>query len=233
MNIRADDIWGNPTQDVDVRRLILEGSGPIGGLPASAVIPPNATSLTVEGLRAEALGEISVSIRDADKTVLARSNALAVAEQLALRPYWGDLHAQSGETIGSGSALDYMKFARDCAFLDMVGHQGNDFQITQEFWSRLNSLMRAWNEPGRFITVPGYEWSGTALGGDRNVFYRDENQLIRRSSHAPRCRSFGRRDRLLGRSRAFCGLGPEFSNTVVWAHCGGRYADIHYAHDHA
>jgi hypothetical protein len=234
LNIRADDIWGNPTHDVDVRRLVLEGSGPIGGLPASVMIPPNATSLTVEGLTAETSGRISISICDADKTVLARSNALAVAEQLALRPYWGDLHAQSGETIGSGSALDYMKFARDCAFLDMVGHQGNDFQITQEFWSRLNSLMRTWNEPGRFITVPGYEWSGnTALGGDRNVFYRDENQLIRRSSHALVAdRSDVETDCWDARA-LFAALGPEFSNTVVWAHCGGRYADIHYAHDHA
>ena len=32
--------------------------------------------------------------------------------------------------------------------------------------------MKEWDEPGRFVTIPGYEWSGnTALGGDRNVFY--------------------------------------------------------------
>jgi hypothetical protein len=31
----------------------------------------------------------------------------------------------------------------------------------------------------------------------------------------------------------FSALGPDFSQTVVWAHRGGRYADIAYAHDHA
>ena len=38
---------------------------------------------------------------------------------------------------------------------------------------------------GRFICLPGYEWSGnTGMGGDRNVFFRHEGRRIRRSSHA-------------------------------------------------
>ena len=37
--------------------------------------------------------------------------------------------------------------------------------------------------PGRFVCVPGYEWSGnTGMGGDRNIFYRREGRPIRRSS---------------------------------------------------
>ena len=59
------------------------------------------------------------------------------------RHYWGDLHAQSEETIGTNSADDYFAYARDKAFLDIVGHQGNDFQITDAFWKRLNELTRA------------------------------------------------------------------------------------------
>lgn len=234
LNIRADDVWGNPTAERPVRRLMLKGYGPVGGLPDAAALPPDQTFLRIEGLNATASGQISIEALDDAGNHIVSSNSMVVTENLPLRPYWGDLHAQSGETIGSGSAHDYMAFARDCAFLDMVGHQGNDFQITQEFWSRLNSLMRTWNEPGRFVTVPGYEWSGnTALGGDRNVFYRDENQPIRRSSHALVAdRSDADTDCWDART-LFSALGPNFADTIVWAHCGGRYADIAYAHDHA
>ena len=36
---------------------------------------------------------------------------------------------------------------------------------------------------GEFVCVPGYEWSGnTGMGGDRNVFFRNEGRPIRRSS---------------------------------------------------
>ena len=55
-----------------------------------------------------------------------------------LRRYWGDLHGQSGETVGTNPAGAYFRYARDKAFVDIVGHQGNDFQITDAFWAELN-----------------------------------------------------------------------------------------------
>ncbi len=103
---------------------------------------------------------------------LARANPLRVVTAAPLRRYWGDLHGQSGETIGMGSAESYFRYARDVAFIDMVGHQGNDFQITDAFWAELNRLTAEFDVPGRFVCLPGYEWSGnTGMGGDRNIFY--------------------------------------------------------------
>ena len=105
-------------------------------------------------------------------------------ERRPSRRYWADLHGQSGETIGMGTAEEYFRYARDKAFVDMVGHQGNDFQITDAFWEKLNELTARFDRPGRFVCLPGYEWSGnTGMGGDRNVFFRHEGRPIRRSSH--------------------------------------------------
>ena len=56
-----------------------------------------------------------------------------------LAGYWGDLHGQSGETVGIGRIEDY-EFARNKAFLDAVCHQGNDFQIKDSFWDHLNDV---------------------------------------------------------------------------------------------
>ena len=115
---------------------------------------------------------------------VARANPLRVVTATPLRRYWADLHGQSGETIGMGSVESYFRYARDQAFIDMVGHQGNDFQITDAFWQKLNRLTAELDVPGRFVCLPGYEWSGnTGMGGDRNIFFRRENRPIRRSSH--------------------------------------------------
>ncbi|OYX11616.1 MAG: hypothetical protein B7Z15_11520, partial [Rhizobiales bacterium 32-66-8] len=159
LGIRAEDRWGNPA-DMGGRMFRLLGSGPLVNLPEAVRVPEGASALRVEGLEATGDGTIRITLADSEGTALAVSNPLIAAPFDGHLRLWGDLHAQSGETIGSGSAHDYLVFARDVAFLDAVGHQGNDFQITGDFWSALNDLMGGFNTPGRFLTVPGYEWSG-------------------------------------------------------------------------
>ena len=119
-------------------------------------------------------------------TELCRSNPLRIApSDTPLVHFWGDTHGQSNETLGTNTAREYFEFGRDKAFLDVMGHQGNDFQITGAFWHELNQLSAEFDKPGRFVCIPGYEWSAnTAVGGDRNVHYRHEGETIHRSSHA-------------------------------------------------
>ncbi len=231
LGIRAEDRWGNPA-DVGGRTVQLRASGPLKGVPETVTFPEGAPSLRIEGLVAEAEGTACIEVLDEDGGLLSTSNPLVVAASDGLMRLWGDLHAQSGETIGSSSAHDYMLFARDIAFIDAVGHQGNDFQITGEFWAELNGLMADFNAPGRFITVPGYEWSGnTGLGGDRNVFYGDETGTIRRSSHALVPDRSDEDTDCVDARELFAALKTSGEDVICWAHCGGRYADIIFAHD--
>jgi hypothetical protein len=128
-----------------------------------------------------------------------------------------------------GSAESYFRYARDLAFIDMVGHQGNDFQITDAFWQKLNRLTAEFDEPGRFVCLPGYEWSGnTGMGGDRNIFFRREGRPIRRSSHIL-VDGQTSTDAIYTADELFRAL--EGEDAVVIAHVGGRYADLKYAHD--
>ena len=128
-----------------------------------------------------------------------------------------------------GSAEDYFRYARDAAFIDIVGHQGNDFQITDAFWKKLNELTAEFDEPGKFVCLPGYEWSGnTGMGGDRNVFYRREGRPIRRSSHIL-VQGETSTDAIYTADALFRAL--EGEDAIVIAHVGGRYADVKYAHD--
>src|SRR5262249_8741349 len=161
----------NPTDAVD-ETLRLVPSRPVRGLPESVTLGRGAAPRVIEHLVAGQEGDLDLRLT-ADGAEVARANPLRAVQSAPLRRYWGDLHGQSGETIGMGSAEDYSRYARDLAFIDLTGHQGNDFQITDAFWERLNQLTAAFDEPGRFVCLPGYEWSGnTGMGGDRNVFYR-------------------------------------------------------------
>jgi hypothetical protein len=225
--IVAEDRWGNPTAEAN-RSFELVSSHPLRGLPPRIEIGKGDGPRVVEGLLAESEGDIELRLV-AKGEEITRANPLRVVKQAALRRCWADLHGQSGETIGMGTADAYFRYARDVAFIDAVGHQGNDFQITDKFWKELNRLTAEFDVPGRFVCLPGYEWSGnTGMGGDRNIFYRREGRPIRRSSHIL-VEGQTSTDAIYTADELFRGL--EGEDAIVIAHVGGRYADLKYAHD--
>jgi hypothetical protein len=225
----AEDRWGNPTDQAE-GELLLMPSAPVAGLPSRVQVARGDGPVVIEGLKAERPGDIALRVLDPAERELCAANPLRVVAAAPLRQFWGDLHGQSEETIGTNSVEDYFAYARDRAFVDIVGHQGNDFQITDGFWERLNEVTRRYEEPGRFVAVPGYEWSGnTGMGGDRNVFFAGEGRSIRRSSSILVGDGTVRESDRHTAAALFEALRGE--DAVVIAHVGGRYADLHVAHD--
>lgn len=226
--IVAEDLWGNPAMFGECRLMLL-ASRPVQNLPEQIDAKPGDGPLVIGSLVADDEGDLVLSVCDADGNELARANPMRVVGQAQVRRYWGDLHAQSGETVGTNPAESYFRYARDKAFVDIVGHQGNDFQITDAFWDELNRLTASFDRPGEFVCVPGYEWSGnTGMGGDRNIFYRTEGRPIHRSSHIL---TIG--ETSTGARHTAHDLFDAIRNedAVVIAHVGGRYADVTFAHD--
>jgi hypothetical protein len=226
--IVAEDLWGNPTA-LGARRLAVTASQPIRNLPDSIGPAAEEGPLVLGNLVADAPEDLELRLHTDAGEEVAQANPMRIVASAPLRRYWGDLHGQSGETVGTNPAETYFRYARDKAFVDIVGHQGNDFQITGAFWQELNRLTAAFDVPGRFVCVPGYEWSGnTGMGGDRNVFYRHEGRPIHRSSRILIDHSDGSDDCHTAHD-LFRAL--ENEDAVVIAHVGGRYADIRFAHD--
>ena len=225
--IVAEDMWGNPTEDA-AATLKLQSTRPLEGLPDNITIAKGDGPRVIEHLVAAEPGDFDLTVA-ADDRIVAQANPLRVVSVAPLRCYWADLHGQSGETIGMGSAEDYFRYARDKAFIDMVGHQGNDFQITDAFWEKLNELTARFDQPGKFVCLPGYEWSGnTGMGGDRNIFFRREGRPIRRSSHIL-VQGETSTNAIYTADKLFEALTGEDCRVI--AHVGGRYADVKYAHD--
>ncbi|MEE8365575.1 MAG: DUF3604 domain-containing protein [Gammaproteobacteria bacterium] len=230
LSIKAEDRWGNPSDQCD-QTIYLRSAKPIIGLPESIAFEPGQRAVVIDELSASSQTAcLWIDLLDEKKQLLARSNPLRIVGDTELLPFWGDLHGQSEETIGTNSARDYHEFARNLAFLDATAHQGNDFQITSEFWQHLNDLTREFNQNHRFIAFPGYEWSGnTGLGGDRNVLYLQEGQPIYRSSHALVDDLSDVDSDATSARELFNRL--QGRDCLVFAHIGGRYADVKMAHD--
>ena len=233
--LKIDDIWGNPS-DVVEQSVRLVADGAIDGLPSTITLSRGRFGAVIEGLRCKTAGDLAIRVLGDDGTELCRSNPLrVVARETAQVHFWGDTHGQSNETLGTNTAREYFEFGRDKAHVDVIGHQGNDFQITGAFWRQLNALSAEFDTPGRFVCIPGYEWSAnTAVGGDRNVHYRREGETIHRSSHAQIADPTDIVDEGADAHDAhelFARL--KGKDCVVVAHVGGRYADIKFAHDPA
>ncbi|MCA9985106.1 MAG: DUF3604 domain-containing protein, partial [Anaerolineales bacterium] len=160
-----------------------------------------------------------------------RSNPIQILPaQLPQQRYWGDLHAQTKKTVGTGTEEEYFTFARDWGRLDFASHQGNDFQIDDDYWAHINETTARFHDEGRFVVFPGYEWSGNSpAGGDHNVFYRREGLPIMRSSHwlVPHVPEDALTpahpvDQLYDRLKQHV----PAADRLVCAHVGGRYANL-------
>ena len=227
LGIKAEDKWGNPTP-LASGNFRVSSSLPVNGLPDMITFPTGEKSLVLEELSVEQHGVLQITLTDEQQQLVVESGPLIIHEGLS--GYWGDLHGQSGESIGVTTSRQYFDFARNKAFLDVTGHQANDFQVNNSFWSYLNELTAEYHEDRRFVVFPGYEWSGnTAVGGDRNVFFREEGRQIHRSSHALLTDRSDLDTDAPTASDLFDALQDE--DCVVYAHVGGRYADITQAHD--
>ena len=229
LGFKGEDKWGNPSNLVE-GTFTLRASMPVKGLPARIEARRGTFAQRIGGLSVSAPGELHIDVLDAAGRVLCTSNPLRIVAEAPLLPYWADLHGQSEETIGTNPAREFIEFARDLAFLDAMSHQGNDFQITTPFWEELNRLTAEFNRDGGFIIFPGYEWSGnTGLGGDRNVLFMHEGRQIHRSHHALVEDLTDLATDANNADDLFRALKDE--DCVVFAHIGGRYADVKMSHD--
>jgi hypothetical protein len=238
LKIRSTDKWGNPSDKTD-QKLIFETEGAaIAGLPSGGDATSGSFAVVADGLTIAEPGDSVIIVKDEAGRELTRSNPIrAIADETGEGPvhFWGDTHGQSNETLGTNTARDYFIYGRDKAFLDVMGHQGNDFQITGSFWRHLNELTAEFDKPGEFVCIPGYEWSAnTAVGGDRNVHYRHEGETIHRSSHAQIADPTDMVDEESDAHDAHALFEKlKGKDCVMAAHVGGRYADITFAHDEA
>lgn len=117
------------------------------------------------------------------------SNPLVVREGIR-NVLWGDLHGHSQLSDGTGTPDDYYDYARNVAALDVSAltdhdHWGMRFlDAHPEMWDEIRDAVERWNEPGRFVTLLGYEWTSWLQGHRHVLYFQDEGEVL--SSLDPR-----------------------------------------------
>ena len=231
--VKAEDVWGNPCERFAGEVKLAVKDAPVEGLPSDVVFRRGEFSVaTLSGLRiASAATETRITATCGGSR--AESNVIRALAADETKTWWGDLHGQTRATVGTGTIEEYFAFGREIALLDMMCHQANDFQVTDDEWMRLRREIDRFHEDGRCVIFVGYEWSGmTPGGGDRNVMFRGDVAALHRSSHAE---VDDMRDAATD-CFPVTDLFTQFAgrdDVMLIPHIGGRYADIVGFHDRA
>ncbi len=230
--VRVLDMWGNPCEEFeDEVELYIEN------LENSEYEAPQNVKLTnksggfvkVDGIKIMKEGTYFLSAVCKTKKLAALSNGLKCGEKNEYKLLWGDAHGQTSFTVGTGSLDEYFSFGKGPAALDFSGWQGNDLEITTAKWEKVKEATKAYNNPGEFVTLLGYEWSGnTPGGGDHNIYYLgDEADFYPHSTWT---------SALYGQSNDNCRypiseLWEEFrgrKDVMAIPHIGGRAGSLDY-----
>ena len=229
IQVRADDAWGNPAAAY---------RGTVAIQSENVMIPTERLTFGegdkgvrwIEGCTVAQTGIHRLTAIDEETGLTAQSNPMLCQEtKPRYNLYWGDSHG--GQIAMAEKIPDFFQYARDVAAIHFAGYQRNDHVLSKRDWTLQQAAERAYDQPGRFVALPGYEWSAnTSRGGHHNVYFRRHDQPIRRSDHA------GLEDKsdvdtdlyhIQDVYEAF-----RNSDTVITAHVGGEHSDLTY-HDPA
>jgi len=115
--------------------------------------------------------------------LVAESNPMIVRDGVA-KQLWGDLHGHSNFSDGTGLPEDYFLYARDVAALDFAAltdhdHWGVEFlDESPAMWETLRASANQFHAPGRFVTLPGYEWTSWLHGHRHVLYFSDDGPVL-------------------------------------------------------
>lgn|GEM_PF-905130 len=98
-----------------------------------------------------------------------RSNYVICRSAAPYRIVWGDLHVHTHLSDGYRSPDYAYRFARDVSHLNFLGINDHDTWRTRAFWETQQQKAAEYNDPPRFVTILGFEW--TSPIGHRNVWF--------------------------------------------------------------
>jgi len=149
--------------------------------PSEIALPAAAGGLGSAELRLPSYGIVRVRA-EGPGGLAAESNPCVVAPDVP-RLLFGDLHGHSNLSDGTGTPEDYYRYARDVAALDVAAltdhdHWGIPFlDETPAHWSRIEAAAQRFHEPGRFVTLLGYEWTSWIYGHRHVLHFADAAPL--------------------------------------------------------
>jgi hypothetical protein len=225
--LKAEDRWGNPAERY---RGSVEVSAPGLILPDGdqfAFGESDGGVRRIEGAVFTESGATRISIEDVENDLSATSNQIRIAQDLPmLKLFWGDPH--SGQVADASKIGNYFTYAHEISGLDFAGYQRNDSAHSTDAYEIQQVEEKKFHQPGRFVPLPGFEWSGDlAAGGHHNVYFGRYDLPMKRWRGASRLGRPGESDLPHVRDLHNFYRGTD---TVITPHVGGQHADLQW-HD--
>jgi hypothetical protein len=119
---------------------------------------------------------------ESESGLIGESNPMLVSSD-GQNIFWGDFHGHTSLSDGTGTVEDYFTYARDVSALDVVAITDHDhwgilpLDRHPEFWEETKVETRRFHQPGRFVTLLGYEWTNWIHGHRHVLYFEDEGEI--------------------------------------------------------
>jgi len=179
LRVVASDLMNhNPSYFYRGRVVLQTTTGKIEG-PGEIEIPEDRHgTVEIDGIAVLNKGVTRIQVMDKINGIMGQTNPVcpeAAPEGLSL--YYGEIHSHTELSDGGGIPEENFRWARDVEGLDfaaLADHFEDPFAYNytlEEKWKITKEVTERFNQPGRFVTLLGYEM-GT-LEGHRNVYFAD------------------------------------------------------------
>jgi len=127
-------------------------------------------------------GHYTITVTDPRTGVTGESNIIEVSEhEPNLHLFWGDLHCQTFFSDGLRVPEELYHFAYHEGFLDIFALADHCEWLTDDQWDYFTRVTNRFNQPGRYVTLVGLEWTHRELG-HRCIYYPGNSGPILRST---------------------------------------------------
>ncbi|MCA6074965.1 DUF3604 domain-containing protein [Fulvivirga sedimenti] len=108
---------------------------------------------------------------------IAAGNDILMADSTAKR--WFNL-LQGGEEEAKQLAVEIPYALANNKLPEPVTNPETAIPILRSAWQNFTSLIDRYNQPGKFTTIIGYEWTSVPTGNNlhRNIFFRDDKEKV-------------------------------------------------------
>ena len=201
VHVKAVDKHGNPAEGYRGR---IRFEGDAEGLPEPYEFTEadGGVHMFADAASFNEPGFHTLDIVDDENGLGATTDLVEIIEDAPLNIYWGEIHGQTLMSDGLTIPDKHYRYGRDvealdvCATSDHDTHMsrreigGADEYIVSPFWKHetdawavLKYEADRFNEPGKFVTFLGYEWTSghcfTPFGmgfGHKNVYYLSDDE---------------------------------------------------------
>jgi len=195
VKIRVEDSFNNVAVDY-FSEFIIKINGKECENFQCKKIKENDALVKIKNVALDKTGVYVIEVIDKNN-IVGKSNCIkCTSDKNEFKVFWGDIHCHLGYMDSVGTTDKFYDYAKNISFLDFVSHSEHmdsfscKRQASNKFqWDIIRKETAKYNEPGKFVTLLGYENSEI---WDANIYFPDDNISWHVDSFAERLFDFAR-----------------------------------------